>query len=56
MNRQEKRARPRSALGGSNGTRQVYISGLTDHRLKNADIVDHLVEKGRFRLELDSCR
>jgi len=22
----------------------VYISGLTDHRLKDADIVDHLVE------------
>jgi (E)-4-hydroxy-3-methylbut-2-enyl-diphosphate synthase len=22
----------------------VYISGLTDHRLKNADIVDHLVD------------
>ena len=30
--------------GGGNGTHQVYISGLTDHRLKNADIVDHLVE------------
>jgi len=22
----------------------VYIAGLTDHRLKDADIVDHLVE------------
>jgi (E)-4-hydroxy-3-methylbut-2-enyl-diphosphate synthase len=30
--------------GGGNGTHQVYISGLTDHRLKNTDIVDHLVE------------
>ena len=30
--------------GGGNGTHQVYISGLTDHRLKDADIVDHLVE------------
>src|ERR1700745_2762849 len=30
--------------GGGNGTHQVYVSGLTDHRLKNADIVDHLVE------------
>jgi (E)-4-hydroxy-3-methylbut-2-enyl-diphosphate synthase len=29
--------------GGGNGTHQVYISGLTDHRLKDADIVDHLV-------------
>src|SRR6266581_4864111 len=30
--------------GGGSGTHQVYISGLTDHRLKDADIVDHLVE------------
>ena len=30
--------------GGGNGTHQVYLSGLTDHRLKDADIVDHLVE------------
>jgi hypothetical protein len=30
--------------GGGNGTHQVYISGLTDHRLKDADIVEHLVE------------
>jgi (E)-4-hydroxy-3-methylbut-2-enyl-diphosphate synthase len=30
--------------GGGNGAHQVYISGLTDHRLKDADIVDHLVE------------
>jgi len=30
--------------GGGNGTHQVSISGLTDHRLKDADIVDHLVE------------
>jgi (E)-4-hydroxy-3-methylbut-2-enyl-diphosphate synthase len=30
--------------GGGNGTHQVYINRLTDHRLKNADIVDHLVE------------
>ncbi|HYZ40011.1 MAG TPA: hypothetical protein VE687_05200 [Stellaceae bacterium] len=30
--------------GGGNGTHQVYISGLTHHRLKDADIVDHLVE------------
>jgi (E)-4-hydroxy-3-methylbut-2-enyl-diphosphate synthase len=30
--------------GGGNGPHQVYINGLTDHRLKNADIVDHLVE------------
>jgi (E)-4-hydroxy-3-methylbut-2-enyl-diphosphate synthase len=30
--------------GGGNDTHQVYISGVADHRLKNADIVDHLVE------------
>src|SRR5256886_7825076 len=30
--------------GGGNNTHQVYISGVTDHRLKDADIVDHLVE------------
>ena len=30
--------------GGGNGTHQVYISGLQDHRLKDQDIVDHLVK------------
>jgi (E)-4-hydroxy-3-methylbut-2-enyl-diphosphate synthase len=30
--------------GGGNDTHQVYINGLPDHRLKNQDIVDHLVE------------
>src|SRR5262244_2715856 len=30
--------------GGGNGTHQVYVSGVADHRLKDADIVDHLVE------------
>jgi len=30
--------------GGGNDTHQVYISGIADHRLKDADIVDHLVE------------
>ena len=30
--------------GGGNGSHQVYINGLTDRRLKNADIVDHLVQ------------
>lgn len=29
--------------GGGNNTHQVYISGLPDHRLQNADVVDHLV-------------
>ena len=30
--------------GGGRGTHQVYINGLPDHRLKDGDIVDHLVE------------
>ncbi|HWA43523.1 MAG TPA: flavodoxin-dependent (E)-4-hydroxy-3-methylbut-2-enyl-diphosphate synthase [Hypericibacter adhaerens] len=30
--------------GGGNGTHQVYIAGVPHHRLKDADIVDHLVE------------
>jgi (E)-4-hydroxy-3-methylbut-2-enyl-diphosphate synthase len=29
--------------GGGNDTHMVYVSGLQDHRLKDADIVDHLV-------------
>jgi len=39
-----RRVSRRGFTGGGNGTHQVYIGGLTDHRLKNADIVDHLVE------------
>ena len=30
--------------GGGNNTHQVYISGVTDHRLKDENIVDHLVK------------
>jgi (E)-4-hydroxy-3-methylbut-2-enyl-diphosphate synthase len=30
--------------GGGNGTHQVYVAGLPDHRLKDQDIVDHLVK------------
>src|SRR5499426_3347102 len=30
--------------GGGNGTHQVYVAGVPHHRLKDADIVDHLVE------------
>ncbi len=29
--------------GGGNNTHQVYLSGVTDHRLKDENIVDHLV-------------
>ena len=30
--------------GGGNNTHQVYIAGVTHHRLKDQNIVDHLVE------------
>ena len=30
--------------GGGNGTHMVYIAGQPHHRLKNADVVDHMVE------------
>jgi (E)-4-hydroxy-3-methylbut-2-enyl-diphosphate synthase len=30
--------------GGGHGTHQVYIAGVPHHRLKDADIVDHLVD------------
>src|SRR5271156_6200990 len=29
--------------GGGNNTHQVYVGGIPDHRIKNTDIVDHLV-------------
>jgi (E)-4-hydroxy-3-methylbut-2-enyl-diphosphate synthase len=30
--------------GGGNDTHQVYVAGVPHHRLKDADIVEHLVE------------
>ncbi|MGH7125961.1 MAG: flavodoxin-dependent (E)-4-hydroxy-3-methylbut-2-enyl-diphosphate synthase [Stellaceae bacterium] len=30
--------------GGGNGTHQVYVAGVPDHRLKDADIVEHLAK------------
>ena len=30
--------------GGGNGVHQIYIGGITDHRLKNGDIVKHMVD------------
>lgn len=30
--------------GGGNDTHQIYIKGVADHRLKDGDIVDHLVD------------
>ena len=29
--------------GGGKGTHQIYVNGLPDHRLKDSNIVDHLV-------------
>ena len=30
--------------GGGNNTHMVYINGLPDHRIKDASVIDHLVE------------
>ena len=30
--------------GGGRGTHQIYVGGLPDHRLKDEDIVEHLVK------------
>ncbi len=30
--------------GGGNNTHMIYLGGLQDHRLKDADVVDHLVQ------------
>ena len=30
--------------GGGNGTHMVYLSGVTDHHVNDADMIDHIVE------------
>ena len=30
--------------GGGNGTHMVYLSGVTDHHVKDADMIDHIVK------------
>jgi len=30
--------------GGGNGTHMVYLSGITDHHVKDADMIDHIVK------------
>ncbi len=30
--------------GGGNGSHMIYLGGLTDHKVKDADLVDHIVE------------
>ncbi len=43
--------------GGGNDTHQVYISGVTDHRLKDANIVEHLVKLVEQKAaELDAAK
>jgi (E)-4-hydroxy-3-methylbut-2-enyl-diphosphate synthase len=45
--------------GGGNGTHMVYLNGLPDHRLKDGDIVDHLVsliEKKAAEIEAERHR
>src|SRR6202000_1407715 len=43
--------------GGGNDTHQVYIAGVPHHRLKDASIVDHLVELiGKKAAEIEAER
>ncbi|MFQ5467060.1 MAG: flavodoxin-dependent (E)-4-hydroxy-3-methylbut-2-enyl-diphosphate synthase [Kiloniellaceae bacterium] len=43
--------------GGGNGTHQVYIGGLPHHRLKDQDVVDHLVAQvERKAAEIEAAR
>ena len=43
--------------GGGNGTHMVYLSGVTDHHIKDADMIEHivkLVEQKAAEIEADS--
>jgi (E)-4-hydroxy-3-methylbut-2-enyl-diphosphate synthase len=45
--------------GGGRGTHQVYVAGVPHHRLKDADVVDHLVEmveKKAAEIEAEKAR
>jgi (E)-4-hydroxy-3-methylbut-2-enyl-diphosphate synthase len=33
--------------GGGNGKHMVYLSGVTDHHVEDADMLDHIVVAGR---------
>ena len=44
--------------GGGNGTHQVYVAGVPHHRLKDADIVEHLagmIEKKAAEIEAEKA-
>lgn len=45
--------------GGGRGTHQVYVQGLPDHRLKDSNVVDHLVslveqKAAEIQMEIDA--
>ena len=43
--------------GGGNNTHMVYLNGAPDHRLKDGDIVDHMVEMvERKAAEIEKAR
>lgn len=50
------RAGPIGFTGRGSGTHQVYIRGLTDHRLKDSDTVDHLVELVEKKAEIEAAK
>ncbi len=37
--------------GGGNDTHQIYVSGMADHRLKNGDIIAHVVDMVEAKAE-----
>ena len=37
--------------GGGKGTHQIYVSGITDHIIKNKNIVDHIVNQVEKKLD-----
>jgi (E)-4-hydroxy-3-methylbut-2-enyl-diphosphate synthase len=45
--------------GGGNGTHMVYLSGVTDHHIRDAEMIDHivrLVEAKAAEIEADAER
>jgi (E)-4-hydroxy-3-methylbut-2-enyl-diphosphate synthase len=45
--------------GGGNGTHMVYLSGVTDHHVKDAEMIDHivrLVERKAAEIEAERKR
>src|SRR3546814_1504444 len=42
--------------GGGNGTHMVYLSGVTDHHVQDADMVDHIVQLVEAKADRKSTR